>query len=198
VQKKYHLQDRFFLVSNQFWQHKNHLIIFESLKLLKEKSFNPVVVCTGQLLDDRAPNYCNLILKAINEGELHGQVYLLGLIPKSDQIALMRRCIAVIQPSLFEGWSTLVENARALGKTVILSDIPVHLEQNPPYSRFFKQNDPGDLASLMADIWDSGSPGPDHNNEENAKLENRAMMVEFGRQFISIINNQLPSTVTRN
>ena len=147
------------------------------------------MVCTGQLYDDRTPTYCNSILKTINENGLHGQVYLLGLIPKSDQIALMRRCIAVIQPSLFEGWSTLVENARVLGKTVILSDIPVHLEQNPQYSYFFKKNGPNELASLMADVWDSQSPGPDIKKEEQAKSENKIMMLEFGRQFLSIIKS---------
>jgi glycosyltransferase involved in cell wall biosynthesis len=186
IQQKYSLPDRFFLVSNQFWQHKNHLIIFAALRILRGKDIHPTVVCTGQLLDYRDPSYSDRILRTISENGLHNQVYLLGLIPKQDQIALTRRCVAVIQPSLFEGWSTLVENARALGKTLILSDIPVHLEQNPRYSIFFKHNDAGDLATHMESVWNSKSPGPDLKKEDEAKSENRELMLEFGRQFASI------------
>ena len=44
----------------------------------------------------------------------------------------MRQSVAVLQPSLFEGWSTTVEEAKSIGKTILLSDIPVHREQAPP------------------------------------------------------------------
>ena len=54
----------------------------------------------------------------------------------------MRKAMAVIQPSLFEGWSTVVEDARALGKPMILSDFPVQIEQDPPSSDYFERNNP--------------------------------------------------------
>jgi glycosyltransferase involved in cell wall biosynthesis len=41
IQQLYCLPDRFFLVSNQFWQHKNHLLVFDALKLLQERSIYP-------------------------------------------------------------------------------------------------------------------------------------------------------------
>ena len=34
VQRTFHLPDKFILVSNQLWQHKNHLELFEALALL--------------------------------------------------------------------------------------------------------------------------------------------------------------------
>lgn len=44
---------------------------------------------------------------------------------------LMKHAIAIINPSLFEGGSTTVEEAKSLLKVIILSGIPVHREQNP-------------------------------------------------------------------
>jgi glycosyltransferase involved in cell wall biosynthesis len=54
-----------------------------------------------------------------------------------------------INPSLFEGWSTTVEEAKALGKFIILSDIKVHREQNPKDAVYFNAKDSVDLVEKM-------------------------------------------------
>jgi len=189
TQQEYSLPDRFFIVSNQFWQHKNHLLIFRALKILQDKSIYPIVVCTGHLHDVRQPSYSDTILQTIHKLGLANQVYLLGLIPKEDQVQLMRRSIAVLQPSLFEGWSTLVEDARCLGKQLILSDLPVNLEQNPPYSIFFDRNSPEHLADLLADGWSDLPPGPDLEKERIARANNLDEVQAFGYRFLEIVRN---------
>jgi glycosyltransferase involved in cell wall biosynthesis len=186
VQKQYNLPDRFFLVSNQFWQHKNHLLLFEALKLLKDKGVEPIVVCTGNLQDNRHQQYIEKVLQAISQSNLSDQVHLLGLIPRLDQIQLMRRSIAVIQPSLFEGWSTVVEDGRCLGKRLILSDFPVHLEQNPQNCVFFDRHSPDALAALMMEWWQSLQPGPDLAQETIARENNRREVQTFGSRFLEI------------
>ncbi|HEY9632643.1 MAG TPA: glycosyltransferase family 1 protein [Coleofasciculaceae cyanobacterium] len=186
IQKEYSLPDRFFLVSNQFWKHKNHLVIFKALKLLQEKSIYPTVICTGHLYDRRQPDYIDIVLQTLHQLDIAKQVYLLGLIPRLSQIQLMRRSLAVIQPSLFEGWSTVVEDARCLGKPIIVSDIPVHLEQNPPHSLLFERNSPESLASLLADWWEHLSPGPDPEQEAIAKTNNLSEVQAFGYRFLEI------------
>lgn len=192
--EKYKLSDRFFLVSNQFWQHKNHLLIFAALKTLKERDIYPVVACTGLLSDYRQPEYSKIITQTIEDFGLQKQVHLLGLIPKIDQIQLMRRCIAVIQPSLFEGWSTVVEDARVFGRPTILSDIPVHIEQNPPNSVFFERNSCDRLAAVLADCWQKLTPGPDLQQEAESKIDNLVATQAFGNNFIQIAKKIVSST----
>jgi len=41
-------------------------------------------------------------------------------------LGLMVRSQAMILPSLYEGWSTALEEAKALGKDCLVSDIQVH------------------------------------------------------------------------
>lgn len=186
VQHKYFLPDKFFIISNQFWQHKNHLTVFRTLQLLKDNGVNPVVVCTGHIYDSRRPEYSDIILQTIHKSGLAQQVYLLGLLPKLEQIQLLRRSIALIQPSLFEGWSSVVEDARCMGKPVILSDFTVHLEQRPPNSCFFDRTSPESLAPIMADYWDSFSPGPDLEQEAIARETNKKEVLKFANNFINI------------
>ena len=190
AQKKYNLPDRFFLVSNQFWQHKNHGIIFEALRILKAQSISPIVVFTGNIYDYRNPDYVDLILQTIHKNDLTFQTYLLGLIPKEDQMQLMRRAIAVIQPSLFEGWSTVIEDARCLGKKMLLSDFEVHLEQNPPNSFFFERNSPQQLADLIDKHWRDMSETPNLDQEALARSQNIQEVQEFGYQFLAIANSK--------
>ena len=190
VQHQYALPDRFFLVSNQFWRHKNHLVIFEALKRLSGKSIHPVVVCTGHFYDSRQPEYSDLILQSLHKFDLFRQVHLLGMIPREDQIQLLRRSLAVIQPSLFEGWSTVVEEARCLSKPVILSDIPVHREQNPPKSVFFDPQSSETLADLLEQSWRKLSPGPFSEEEARARAAALGDVQDFGYNFLKLARGE--------
>ncbi|WP_315875368.1 glycosyltransferase [Leptolyngbya sp. 7M] len=191
TQAKYGLPDRFFLVSNQFWKHKDHNVIIKALDLLKQQRITPLVVCTGKTFDPRHPEYCDQLLRSIEELGLSEQIRILGLIPRSDQIQLMRRCLAVIQPSRFEGWSTVVEDTRTLGKPILLSDFPVHLEQNPPYAEFFEQGNVEQLTKLIANAYAQLKPGPDFDKEDLAKQDNLKRVQAFGYKFLEIVRKTI-------
>lgn len=144
---KYNINDNFFLLPNQFWKHKNHLVVFESMLLLKNKGIEVNLVCTGLLDDYRNKNYSNSILNYIKDNQIN--VHMLGLIDYDDLIILIKNSIAVINPSLFEGWSTIVEECKTLGKNMIISDIPIHREQNPSNTLYFDPNQPKELADVL-------------------------------------------------
>ena len=60
----------------------------------------------------------------------------------------------LIQPSLFEGWGTVLEDAKVLDKTVLLSDIPVHREQMNEKCTLFEPHDADELARLIVYNWE--------------------------------------------
>lgn len=188
TQSKYQLPDRFFLVSNQFWKHKDHAVIIEALAILKQRHIYPIVVCTGTLSDYRNPDYFNQLLERIEELELQKQFIILGVIPRIDQIQLMRRCLAVIQPSLFEGWSSVIEDARSLGKPVIASDFPVHIEQNTPNSYFFECGNAEALAELISTAATTLEIGANSQLEALARKDNQERVNIYGRRFLEIVH----------
>jgi glycosyltransferase involved in cell wall biosynthesis len=177
---------RFFLVCNQFWKHKNHLLVFEALHILRTRGIRPLVLCTGQLDDYRDRAFADAIHAALARDGLGEQVMLLGLIPRTRQIALMRRAIAIVQPSLFEGWSTVVEDARVLGRPCLLSDLAVHREQDPPGARFFAPRSAEALADLVAEAWAHWPAGPDHAAEAVAQERAQARLLQVGRRLLAI------------
>lgn len=186
VQAKYHLPDRFFLISNQLWQHKNHLLVCDALGLLADEGMRPHFVWTGQPSDFRDKNYLNVVLQRLHERGVAPQVSMLGLIPRADQIQLMRRSVVVVQPSLCEGWSTVVEDARLLGKTVVLSDLDVHREQNPPGARFFERESARSFAAALREAWQRATPGPDLSREQAGREAAIEAQLAFGRRFREI------------
>jgi len=187
VQAKYQLPERFFLVSNQFWMHKNHKAIIAALSILKQKGIKPIIACTGELYDGRSPQYGAEIALLVKEKELESQFRILGLIPRQDQIQLMRRSLAVIQPSLFEGWSTVVEDARVLGKILIISDFAVHLEQNPPGAIFFNKDSAEDLSQKLELCWQNLKPGVDLEAEAKAQVTNQSQCQAYSQDFFKIV-----------
>lgn len=186
VQKKYNLPDNYFIVCNQFWKHKGHDVLIKALKLLREHRIEAHIVCTGHTADVRFPEYFRELEADIRKSGLEKMIIILGLIPRFDQIQLIRRSLAVIQPSLFEGWSTVVEDARSLGKEILLSNFPVHIEQDPPNATFFTQGDPTHLYQVMHDALHNLNRGPDKEREEAAIIGNRRRLFDFGKRFVEI------------
>jgi glycosyltransferase involved in cell wall biosynthesis len=63
----------------------------------------------------------------------------------------MKYANAVIQPSFFEGWSTVVEDAMAVNTPVIASSLDVNIEQLADKGLYF---DPGNVNSLVSILRD--------------------------------------------
>jgi len=147
--QKYNLPDDYFFVANQFHRHKNHETLLSALAKLTACGAKIDIAMTGRLPPDPTDPYLRRVNEIITTGRIAHRVHILGTIPRGDQLALMRNSIAVIQPSLFEGWSTVIEDALALGVPVIASDIPVNREQLGLDGCYFNPLDTESLAELL-------------------------------------------------
>lgn len=185
VRTKYNIEHDYFLIPNHFWKHKNHMVVFSAMAILRKKGLSPVMVCTGLVDDYRHPEYIDQTKQYITENKI--DVRLLGLISYDELIILLKNAIAVINPSLFEGWSTTVEECKSLGKNMILSDIGVHREQNPPDSYFFNPENSEELASILElHIQSREKFMKIHNQQEYTEYQSRRTK-EFAENFESII-----------
>jgi len=184
---KYGIPKRFLYLPNQFWKHKNHSVVIRALGILSRRSADVTVVCTGTTFDYRNPGYLNSLLTEVAMQGVHDRFRVLGLVPREDVFLLMRQSVAVVQPSLFEGWSTSVEECKSLGKRMILSDLAVHREQNPPGSIFFDPNSPEELATAMLHMWEDAMSGPDLALESEARANMKSRLKNFGARFVEIV-----------
>lgn len=189
ILRKYGLEGtKYVCIMNQFWQHKNHIVVLEAMKVYfsNHPDSRLIFVFTGQLSDYRAPDYIEKLKRLFSEQEISRHSRVLGFIERTEQIAIMKNAIFVIQPSLFEGWGTVVEDAKVLDKTILLSDIPVHREQRNHKCRLFDPHNAMELAEFIAQEIDK-----EHTDDVEAGIADMHRRAkEYSRGFEQLLKDQ--------
>lgn len=183
VKVKYGIEGNYFFSPNQFWQHKNQIAIIEAAKIIKNKGIAVKVIFTGKEFDYRNPDYTANLKKKVVDYQLENQIIFLGFIDRIDQLILIKNAQAVIQPSLFEGWSTVVEDAKALNQTLIVSNLAVHKEQLENNAYYFAPNDYDELALKMIEVINNP------NDKLSFDLDYAENIKKFAQNLKSLINN---------
>ena len=178
LKNKYKIEGEYLFCANQFWQHKNHLFLFKAYKAALDKGLNLHLVCTGRLEDSRNMDYINEVKNFIQINGLNDRVKLLGIIDKNEMLCLMKNSYAVVQPSLFEGWNTTVEDCKKMNKFIFLSDLPVHREQISQNVSFFDPLNEDSLVECLMKI-----------TPRVVELDYSKNVQEFANGFYSIIQS---------
>lgn len=188
VLTKYQLPSKFALVANQYWSHKNHQVVLEAVAQAAQHGVDVPVVLTGLPLDLREATNAPVshLLQSIARLGLAGKVIPLGQVPYRDLIQLMRSAALIIQPSRFEGWSTIVQDAKALGRPLACSDLPVHREQAADCLGFFGCDDPGALTQMLVNHWPSLSEAWDAALEAAHLQKHLEVARNYGRTVAAL------------
>lgn len=150
VLSQYKIPDRFIYLPNQFWRHKNHALVVEALGILKSRGLEACVVATGNPSDPRDSGLYVRLMSRLRDLGAAPMFQALGIVPRSHVMALLQTCSALINPSICEGWSSGVEEAKMLNVPLLLSDIAVHREQAGMAATYFDAGDPIRLADILA------------------------------------------------
>jgi len=178
ILKKYEIKDEFFYMPNQFWKHKSHMMVFKAINELKKEGIELYLVCTGYLQDYRNTSYIEEIKDFIKNNNLKQNIKLLGLVDYEDVFALIKFSKVVINPSLFEGWSSTVEECKSVGKNMILSDLDVHKEQYPN-ATFFDRNNIESLKNILKNYQKENLDNTIETLEKRTK--------EFAQKYVKIV-----------
>lgn len=152
---KYNLVEPYFIICNQFWVHKSLETVVEAAEMVRDRGIDAHFVFTGKMEEPRFPHYPQQVVDMVKVRGLEDRVRFLGHLPKVDQLELMKRAIAVIQPTLFEGGpgGGSIYDSTGLGIRAIVSDIPCNRELPPEPNRLFWFT-PRVAASLVDQIVD--------------------------------------------
>jgi glycosyltransferase involved in cell wall biosynthesis len=187
LQQLYGFTGPYFHVPNQFWAHKNHRLILDALVILKGRGQPALVISTGATEDYRQPKYFDELMQCVDELGLRDAFKPLGVIPYNDLVGLMVNCTALLNPSRAEGWSTSVEEAKSLGKRMILSDLAVHLEQAPPDGVYIDPNDAMSLADAMWAVRTTFDPRTEAERSTRARRALPGRVQAFARAYQEIV-----------
>lgn len=141
----YKLPENYIYFPSQYWEHKNHRLAIQALAQAPDVT---LVLSGARDLEYNLDHYERL-QEFIAASGCAQRIRQLGAIPYKHVLNLMRRSLAVLQPSTFEGFGLPVSEAAALGKPVLLSDIPTHREHEVQDARYFAPHDHTRLAALL-------------------------------------------------
>lgn len=187
VLKHYQLPERFFYFPGQLWLHKNHMVVVDALHKLRVAGTPVTLVSTGNPVDGRHPEHPREVLASVKRLGLEEQFRFLGLVPYGHIGHLMRSSVAVVNPSLFEGWSTTVEEAKSLGVRLILSNLRVHREQAEGRAEFFDPGNADALAQILLNACRQWPAGPDLRREALARADYQNQRLQFGIRFAQLV-----------
>ncbi len=179
----YGLPSRFLYLPNQFWKHKNHAVVIDALALLKARGTEVIVAASGNPNDTRHLDHYRRLVERVQALGLASEFRLLGMIPYEDVIRLTSLSHAVVNPSFFEGWSTTVEEAKALGAPLVLSDLGVHREQAGNDAIYFDPKSPGSAAEALERAWYRTDLAPAEVRRSTAAEASRLRVAEFAQAF---------------
>ena len=146
------------------------------------------MVCTGTTGDYRDPGYFAGLQEGLARSGIIPRVHILGMVPKIDQIELLKGSIALIQPTLFEGGpgGGAAYDAVSLGVRCVLSDIAVNREiANEPGIRLFAARDPAALAEALLDVGQT--PEPPRPDASVLMRQGHARRAACGAQLLAAI-----------
>jgi len=191
LKKKYKISTNFFYLPNQYRIHKNHIVVLESLKHLKKynKLNDLLIISTGHSEDHRKVNYFKKIKSFISKNHLENNYRYLGIVPFKEVESFIYHSVALIHPSKFEGRSSPVEQAKAIGKQVILSNIDIHKEQKPRRGIYFNPNDFLKLSSIVLKTWNNYNSRNEKKFIDSAYKQNIDDLYKYYIDYLKIVKN---------
>ena len=186
LKKKYNLEPNYIYVPNQFWKHKNHNILVKSAIILKEKNYRVKFVITGNPGSEVDNSVYSDFVRDIAVSHLNEYFVLLGFVPYEDVINLIYHSKILLNPSLFEGWSTTVEEGKIFNKKMILSNLRVHKEQCSNKAAYFKLNDANELAKKIIQLSKVKNNFPKISIIKKNYIKSRFL---FAKNYLKIIES---------
>jgi glycosyltransferase involved in cell wall biosynthesis len=144
---------RYAMVCNHFWIHKDHATALAAFaQVVQDPAHADLnLVMTGATADFRDPNHFEQLRAQMRALGIESRCRILGLIPKLEQIALLREARVLIQPTRYEGGpgGGASYEAIGLGIPLVLSDIAVNQEVAGEDVFWFRVGNADDLADKL-------------------------------------------------
>ena len=118
IQQKYNIKKNYLLYPAATWEHKNHIVLLEAFKKIRDETLEVELVCTGN-----KTNFYLTIENKIADLKLSESVHFLGIVPEAELICLYKNSYLVVIPTLYEAGSGPLYEAMRYKLPVICSNV---------------------------------------------------------------------------
>jgi len=149
VLAKYELPEKYVFYPAQFWHHKNHLRLIQALKKISDTHSSIVyLVMTGHPYESY-----NNVMSLIRQLHMSNQIVHLGYVTDVEMVALYKKSVALVYPTLYGPTNIPPSEAMMLGVPVLCSNLFSMPEQLGDAGLLFDPFNIDDMAEKIFKIW---------------------------------------------
>jgi len=162
------LNKQFFFTPANYWEHKNHKSLFIAISMFVKMNKDVSFVFSGKFPNSSVKDEFQ---KFIRFNNLQGNIFLLDYVSNDNVSVLYSNCIAVIVPSLYEGFGMTLQESHFKNKMVLASNIPAHKEiADPKTTIFFDARNPTDIFNKITQFFEIDIKNLKFNKKNNPDL----------------------------
>ena len=185
VKQKYNLPERYLFYPAQFWEHKNHLNLIESFKILIQKGYDINLVLVGS-----KKNNFNKVIDKINRYKLSNRIFVLGYVNNDEMFSLYKNALMTIFVSLLGPTNIPVMEALTIGSPLICSNVYAMPDQVGDAALLVDPKNPEDISNKIELLLNDKMLIADLITKGKKKVENYTQM-EFTHRLENIIEKIL-------
>ena len=184
--KKFNLPEKFLFYPAQFWYHKNHIRLVKSLKILKN-FYNVKIYLV--LVGSPKESY-KKIMNFIKKSDISNQIICLDYVSDKEIVALYKKAVALVYPSLFGPTNIPPLEAMLLGTPVICSNLFSMPDQIDDAGLLFNPFEVKDMADKIYKIWVDKDLRNDLIRKGYKKAKN-ITLERYAKQWEAVIDEAL-------
>ncbi len=191
VLRRFSLPEEFILYPAQFWYHKNHIRLMRALHYQKGQGTLIPVVLTGSSTDTYGFKDVQKVSRELN---IEDQVLYLGYVSDEEIVALYKKAVALVFPSLIGPTNIPILEAMSLGTPVVCSNLFEMPDQVADAGLTFDPFSVEDMAEKIYAIW-SNERLRDELALKGSKIASLLTPEGYAAQWSAVIAEALGSAV---
>jgi len=172
ILKKYKLPENFLFYPAQFWHHKNHLNLIRAIDVIKKRYGIKIPLV---LVGNSGGHYEKIYNKVIAETkklQIADQIIHLGYVSNKEIVALYKKSLGLIFPSLIGPTSIPPIEAMVLGVPLACSNLFEMPKQVGDAGLLFDPFDVSDMAEKIYQLWTSAKLRIELRERGYARIKN--------------------------
>lgn len=183
---KYGLQpNNYFIYVGNAYPHKNLERAIEATTFINKSRKKKIIF----VIISARNVFTNRLKGVIEKLGAKKQVKLLGFVPDEELGILLKGSIALVYPSLSEGFGLQGLESIATGTLVLASDIPVFREIYKKWALYFNPYDFSSIARVMEDGLDIGSKERERIIKKGQRFIERYSWSKMAKQTLRVYNS---------
>ena len=183
ILRKFELPERYVFYPAQFWRHKNHARLVRALhRIRREHGVEVPAVFVGAPKESFGE-----VMSLIEKLGLSRQILHLGYVSDEEAVALYKRAVALVMPTLYGPTNIPMVEALVLGTCCLCSDLFAMPEQVGDAGLVFDPFDEKDIAEKVWRIWNDDDLRRDLINKGGLLARDRNTPEAFAQQWREIV-----------